>query len=162
MACLLHQPKNAANVRAIVMRGGGATLTKMTRENERRKPLTSASFAAILMRISKKIQDGLAPILETGGFALVGMVSTIEELAAISIKDDRPLLIIIDSGDETETIRQIEVIKELHPDAQIAVLVGGTQIGRLIPLFQAGAHVCLDRRADPKIIRKSLELVMQG
>jgi DNA-binding NarL/FixJ family response regulator len=134
----------------------------MTRENERRKPLTSASFAAILMRISKKLQDGLVHILKTGGFELVGVASTIKELAAISVRDDRPLLIIVDSSDEAETIKQIEVIKELHPDAQIAVLVGAAQIGRLIPLFQAGAHVCLDRRADPKIIRKSLELVMQG
>jgi DNA-binding NarL/FixJ family response regulator len=134
----------------------------MTRDDDRRKPLTSASFATILVGTSEKLQDGLAHVLKTGGFELVGVASIIDKLAAISVRDDGPLLIILDSSDEAETIREIEAIKSLHPNARIAVLVGGARIGRLVPLLQAGAHVCLDRRADPKIIRKSLELMMQG
>jgi hypothetical protein len=157
MACPLHRTQYAATPRAIVMRAG--ELTKMIREDEGRRPLTSARFAAVLVGISEKVQTGLAHILKTEGFELVGVASTTDELAAISLRDDRPLLVIIDS---TDAAKAIEVIKDFHPAARIAVLVEGVQIGGLVPLFQVGAHVCLDRRADPNIIRKSLELVMKG
>jgi DNA-binding NarL/FixJ family response regulator len=135
--------------------------TKMARDDG--KPLTSTRFAAILVGIWAEIHESLADTLETGGFELVGIVSSIEEVVGISIGDDARLMLIIDPSDKAETaVEQIEIARELRPDSRIAVLVGDVHPCRLGPLFQAGAHACLDRRADPKTICKSLELMMQG
>jgi DNA-binding NarL/FixJ family response regulator len=134
---------------------------KMVRDDS--KPLTSTRFAAILVGIQEEIHESLANTLATGGFELVGMVSSIEEIAGISIRDNAHLVIIIDSSDKAETaVEQIEAAKELRPDSRIAVLVGKVHPCGPGPLFRAGAHACLDRGADPNIIRKSLELIMQG
>jgi DNA-binding NarL/FixJ family response regulator len=127
------------------------------------KALTSKKFAAIFVEIQEDIHESLANTLKTGGLELIGVVSSIEEMAAISIRDDARLMIIIDSSEKAATtVERIEIAKELHPDSRIAVLVGEVHLCRLGPLFQAGAHACLDREANPKTIRKSLELMMQG
>jgi DNA-binding NarL/FixJ family response regulator len=126
------------------------------------KPPSFARLPTLLVEIHQEIHASLANTLKTGGFELVGVVSSIEEMVAISIRDDTRLLIIIDAGDQVETaVEQIEIAKELRPASRIAVLVGQVRLCRLGALFHAGAHACLDRGANPKIIRKSLELMMQ-
>jgi len=140
----------------------GKELSKMVRENGTDKHFVPARFAAIIVGVSGVFRERLARVLRTGGFQLVGLASTMDELAAFSVGHDLPLLIVIDSGDQAgATISQIEVAKRFHPEARIAAVLGEIQIAASVPLFQAGAHVCFDRRADPETMRRSLELVMQ-
>jgi hypothetical protein len=140
----------------------GANRGKNIVERNKSKPLAPIRSVAILVGMRTKNHESLVAILKAGGFDLVGAVSIIEDITEISIKDDVTLLIVIDSGDKPETtIEQIKIAKVLHPDSRIAVMLGGVLIGGLIPLFQAGAHVCLDRGADPITIRKSLELILR-
>jgi len=137
-------------LRAIVNEAG-KELSKMVRENGTDKHFVPARFAAIIVGVSGVFRERLARVLRTGGFQLVGLASTMDELAAFSVGHDLPLLIVIDSGDQAgATISQIEVAKRFHPEARIAAVLGEIQIAASVPLFQAGAHVCFDRRADPE------------
>ncbi|SDR59453.1 DNA-binding response regulator, NarL/FixJ family, contains REC and HTH domains [Rhizobiales bacterium GAS113] len=123
----------------------------------------SQTFATVIIGRSGLSREGLACILNAGGFRVVGSASRVSELAENSIRPDQPLLLIIDVGVDVETaIKEIELIKQERPAARIAVLAGSDQIRDLISLFQAGAHACFATKATPDAFLKSLELVMLG
>ncbi|SDR63868.1 two-component system, NarL family, nitrate/nitrite response regulator NarL [Rhizobiales bacterium GAS113] len=123
----------------------------------------SQTFATVLVGRSGLSREGLARILNAGGFQVVGSASRVSELVQNSIRPDQPLVLIIEVGDDVETaIKEIELIKQERPAARIAVLAGSDQIRDLVSLFRAGAHACFAREATPDVFLKSLELLMLG
>jgi two-component system, NarL family, nitrate/nitrite response regulator NarL len=121
------------------------------------------TFATVLIGQSRLFREGLGRLLSARGFQVVGSAPRVDELGQSSVRDDRPVLLILDAGDDMETaIEQLEFIKQRRPSARIAVLADGDQIQTLdlVSLFRAGARAYFARETSPDAFLKSLELVM--
>jgi two-component system nitrate/nitrite response regulator NarL len=146
-----------------VQNGTGASNNTRASQNQKADNVQSQPIATFVVGPSGLFQEGLARILSAGGFQVVGLASRVDELLQSSLRQDQPLLLLIDAGDDVETaIKEIELIKQQLPAARIAIVAGSDQIPDLVSLLRAGAHACLVRGATPDTILKSLELVMQG
>jgi two-component system nitrate/nitrite response regulator NarL len=72
-------------------------------------------------------------------------------------------LLVIDAGDDFKAaIRQVELFKERHSAARIAVLADHNQPSDIVSAFQAGANAYFIKLAPCDSFIKSLELVMLG
>jgi two-component system nitrate/nitrite response regulator NarL len=146
-----------------VQNGTGASISTRASQNQEADNVQSQPIATFIVGPSGLFREGLARILSAGGFQVVGLASRVDELVQSSMRQDQPLLLIIEAGDDVETtIKQIEFLKQQRPAARIAIVAGSDQIRDLVSLLRAGAHACLVRGATPDAILKSLELIMQG
>jgi len=123
----------------------------------------SRTFATAIIGRGGLLREGLARILSAGGFKVAGSASRVSELVQCSSEPDAPLLLIIDAGEDLEAaLKEIELVKQEHPTARVAVLAGSDLNRDLVSLLRAGAHACFARKTTPEVFLKSLELVMLG
>jgi two-component system, NarL family, nitrate/nitrite response regulator NarL len=123
----------------------------------RRKP-----FVTVVAGSSSLLREGLCRILAAAGFRIGGSVGHIEELLPSSLPTDQSISLVIDAGDDHEAaVGQIEIFKQEHPDAPVAVLVNQCDLAGTVAAYRAGANAYLVNPSCDAFI-KSLELVMMG
>src|SRR5260370_4498598 len=121
------------------------------------------SFATVLTGQGHLFREGLKHILDKSDFDVVASGSSVDELALAPLLKHQPLLLIADAADDPQTaIRQMQLFKQRHPAARIAIVIHTGRMTDIALLFQAGANACFLRGATSLTFLKSLELVMLG
>jgi DNA-binding NarL/FixJ family response regulator len=125
---------------------------------EARQPVTT-----VLIGPSSLFLEGLRHILDKTDFRVVAVKSKAEQWIRRQAQEPGNILFIVDGGRESEVAcRQIQALKQRHPEAFITALIDSNQLTDFALLFQAGAKACLAKGVSSSIFLKSLELVMLG
>jgi two-component system nitrate/nitrite response regulator NarL len=120
-------------------------------------------IATILVGQSVLLREGLARILTSAGFRILGSTSSVDDPILSSLPQEQSILLIIDVGDEFDTaLEQIKSFSQRHPAIRVAVLAPKLQLTEMLAAFRAGAHAYLVKVATRDTFIKSLELVMLG
>jgi DNA-binding NarL/FixJ family response regulator len=125
---------------------------------ETRQPVTT-----VLIGPSSLFLEGLRHILDRTDFRVVAVKSKAEQWIRRQAQEPGNVLFVVDGARESErACRQIQLLKERHPEAFITALIDSNQLADFALLFQAGAKACLAKGVSSSIFLKSLELVMLG
>src|ERR1700687_317409 len=93
------------------------------RASMRRRP-----FATVLVGPSALLREGLTRILGAADFRIVASGLSVEDIVLSALPRHQSSLLVIDSGDDSNAaVRQVELFKERHPAARIAVLADRNQ-----------------------------------
>jgi CheY-like chemotaxis protein len=118
-------------------------------------------FATVLVGCGDLLQEWLQSILDKSDFQVAASAVGLDELALIDARQLQIALLIVDGHHDVEaTSTQVQLIKQLHADARVAVLTETDRMADLATLFQAGADACFAKGATPEIFLKCVELVM--
>jgi two-component system, NarL family, nitrate/nitrite response regulator NarL len=121
------------------------------------------AFATVLVGPGALFREGLTYILGAADFRIVASAPCVDEAVLTELARHRSVLLVIDSGDDLSVaVRQVELLKELHPHARIAVLADDHQPGDVLSAFRAGANAYFIKATPRDAFIKSLELVMLG
>ena len=125
---------------------------------EARQPVTT-----VLIGPSSLFLEGLRHILEKTAFRVVAAKVKAEQWIRRQPHEQGSILFILDGAGEPEVAsRQIQLLKERHPEAFVMALIDSNRLADFALLFQAGAKACLAKGVSSSIFLKSLELVMLG
>jgi two-component system, NarL family, nitrate/nitrite response regulator NarL len=120
-------------------------------------------FATILVGPSALLREGLTRILSATNFRIVASGSCVDGLVLAALPQHGSILLIIDAGDDLDAaVGQVELFKERHPTARIAVLADHNHPSEIVSAFRAGANAYFIKVAPFDAFIKSLELVMLG
>jgi DNA-binding NarL/FixJ family response regulator len=124
----------------------------------RRRPV-----ATVLVGPGALFREGLACIIETAGFRVVASTSCVGDAVLRTIAKYQSLLLIIDAGDDPNTIvGLIELFKKQHPAGRVVVLADHCRPSEMVPAFRVGANAFFPKVAACDDLIKYLELVMLG
>ena len=122
------------------------------------------SYVTVFVGVTALLREGLGCILSAADFSIGATGSDVDEALPRLLAEDRPILFILDVGDDQDTVvRQVMSFREQHPAARIALLADHDQLSdsNIVAAFRAGADAYfLKPNCDCFI--KSLELVMLG
>ena len=122
----------------------------------RRRP-----FATVLVGQSALLREGLARILSSADFRVIGSGVRVQDV--IHISQDQSLLLIIDVGDEPDAaVAEIDLFKEQHPSGRVAVLADHYPLPDMVSAFAAGANLYFANSVSCDAFIKGLELIMLG
>ena len=121
------------------------------------------SFAIILVGKSILLREGLARILRSANFRILAAVSCADDLLPSKRHLHQPLFLVVHTGDDFDAaVEQIELFRDQHPGARIAIVADHYRLDELVLAFRAGANgYSVDVMACDVFI-KSIELVMMG
>jgi DNA-binding NarL/FixJ family response regulator len=121
------------------------------------------SFATILVGKSVLLREGLARILHSPNFRIVASVSCADELPPSQPQPERPLFLIVHTGDDFDAaIEQIEIIRSRDPAGRIAIVADRYRLAELVSALRAGANGYFVDVMTCDVFVKSIELVMMG
>jgi DNA-binding NarL/FixJ family response regulator len=121
------------------------------------------SCATVLVGRSELSREGLARVLEKTYFRVVASALSVDHLTPSDVQQHEAVLLILDAGQDVEMAkRQVQLFKQLHATAHIAVVTGAIRLADTASLFQAGANACFAEGATTEVFLKSLELVVLG
>ena len=121
------------------------------------------SFATILVGKSVLLREGLARILHSPNFRIVASVSCADELPPSQPRPERPLFLIVHTGDDFDAaIEQIEIIRSRDPAGRIAIVADRYRLAELVSALRAGANGYFVDVMTCDVFVKSIELVMMG
>ena len=121
------------------------------------------AFATALVGPSALLREGLSRILGAADFRIVASAGCVDELTLTAPLQHRSILLVIDAGDDLDAaIRQVELFKQRHPAARVAILADHSQPSDIVSAFRAGANAYFIKVAPCDAFIKSLELVMLG
>lgn len=121
------------------------------------------SFAIILVGKSVLLREGLARILHSPNFRIVASVSCVDELPPSQSQSERPLFLIVHTGDNfNAAIEQIETIRDRDPAGRIAIVADRYRLAELVLALRAGANGYFVDVMTYDVFVKSIELVMMG
>jgi len=122
------------------------------------------SYVTVVVGACALLREGLGRILSAADFSIGATGADVDEVLPRLLAEDRPILFILDVGDDQDTVvRQVKSFREQHPAARIALLADHDQLSdsNIVAAFRAGADAYfLKPNCDCFI--KSLELVMLG
>lgn len=120
-------------------------------------------FATVLVGKCALLREGLARILSAADFHIVASTSCVDDLVVTSLRRQQSMLLIIDAGDDLDSATgQVQLFKNRHPAARVAVLADHNQPLDVLSAFRAGANAFFIKATRCDAIIKSLELVMLG
>jgi two-component system, NarL family, nitrate/nitrite response regulator NarL len=120
-------------------------------------------FATVLVGPIVLFREGLTHILGAAGFRIVASAPCADEAVLTELARHRSVLLVMDSGDDLSVaVRQVELFKEQHSHARIAVLADHYHPGDVLSAFRAGANAYFIKTTPRDAFIKSLELVMLG
>jgi DNA-binding NarL/FixJ family response regulator len=120
-------------------------------------------FATFIVGKSVLIREGIARILSAANFRTIASVSSIDDLSPSKLQSHPSLVLIVHSGDDFESaVEQIELLKERHPKARIAVVADHYRLHEMVSAFRAGASGYFIDVMTCDVFVKSIELVMMG
>jgi two-component system nitrate/nitrite response regulator NarL len=121
------------------------------------------SFATIIVGKSVLIREGIARILSVGNFRTLASVSCADDLSASKLQTHPLLVLIVHAGGDFEAaVEQIELLRERHPKARIAVVADHYRLDEMVSAFRAGASGYFIDVMTCDVFVKSIELVMMG
>ena len=121
------------------------------------------SFAIILVGKSILLREGLARILRAADFRILASVSCADDLLPSKIHLREPLFLVVHTGDDFDaTLEQIELFRDQHPGARIAIVADHYRLDELVLAFRAGANGYFVDVMACDVFIKSIELVMMG
>ena len=121
------------------------------------------SSAIVLVGKSHLLREGLARILRSANFRIVASVSCAADLLPSKLQLHQPLFLIIHTGDDFDTaVEQIELFRDQHPGARIAIVADHYRPSEVISAFRAGANGYFVDVMACDVLIKSIELVMMG
>jgi len=121
------------------------------------------SFAAILVGKSVLLREGLARILRSANFRIIASVSCADDLPPSKPRQPHPLFLIVHTGNDFDpTLEQIELLRDRHPEARIAVVADHYLLNEMVSAFRAGANSYFVDVMTCDVFIKSVELVMMG
>ena len=120
------------------------------------------SFATVLIGRSILIREGIARILRAANFRTLASVSSAEDFSG-TLQPNRLLFLIVHTGDDFEVVpEQIELLRDNHPNARIAIVADNYRLDELVSAFRAGANGYFVDVKTCDVFIKSIELVMMG
>jgi DNA-binding NarL/FixJ family response regulator len=120
-------------------------------------------FATFIVGKSVLIREGIARILSAANFRTLASVSCIDDLSPSKLQSHPSLVLIVHSGDDFESaVEQIELLRERHPKARIAVVADHYRLHEMVSAFRAGASGYFIDVMTCDVFVKSIELVMMG
>ena len=121
------------------------------------------SFATFIVGKSILIREGIARILSAASFRTVASVSCVDDLSSNKLQSQPSLVLVVHAGDDFESaIEQIELLRERHPKARIAVVADHYRLNEMVSAFRAGANGYFIDVMTCDVFVKSIELVMMG
>ena len=120
-------------------------------------------FATFIVGKSVLIREGIARILSAANFRTLASVSCVDDLSPNKLQSHPSLVLIVHSGDDFESaVEQIELLRERHPKARIAVVADHYRLDEMVSAFRAGASGYFIDVMTCDVFVKSIELVMMG
>lgn len=108
------------------------------------------------------MREGITRVLQDRGFRTLPAVSSIEQLKTRSTPN-KLLVLIVHAGDDFNLVLTgIELLKEQHPDAYVAVIAEHYGLAEPAAAFKAGAIGYLVNAVSCDAFVKSVELLMLG
>ena len=121
------------------------------------------SFATFIVGKSVLIREGIARILSAANFRTLASVSCADDLSPGKFQSQPLLVLIVHAGDDFEgAVEQIELLRERHPKARIAVVADHYRLDEMVSAFRAGASGYFIDVMTSDVFVKSIELVMMG
>jgi DNA-binding NarL/FixJ family response regulator len=121
------------------------------------------SFATILIGKSILIREGIARILRAANFRTLASVSCADDFSLGTLQPDQLLFLIVHTGDDFDSVlEQIELLRDNHPSARIAIVADHYRLDELVSAFRAGANGYFVDIMTCNVFIKSIELVMMG
>jgi two-component system nitrate/nitrite response regulator NarL len=123
------------------------------------------TYATVLVGHFSLLREGLSQILcgAKSRFQIVASAPSIHDLVLEPIEQHRPILLIIDSGSDPQTMpSQIETFKDQHPAGRVAVLADQYVFPWVLSAFRSGANAYFLKVVPSDAFIKALELVMLG
>lgn len=121
------------------------------------------SFATFIVGKSVLIREGIARILSAANFRTLASVSCADDLSPNKLQSHPSLVLIVHAGDDFEAaVEQIELLRERHPKARIAVVADHYRLDEMVSAFRAGASGYFIDVMTCDVFVKSIELVMMG
>ena len=120
-------------------------------------------FEAVLVGKSILLREGLARILRSANFRILGSVSSADDLRLSKPALHPILLLIVHTTDDFDAaLEQIELLRGRYPDGRIAIVADHYRLNDLTSAFRAGASGYFINVIDCDRLIKSVELVMMG
>ena len=120
-------------------------------------------FATFIVGKSVLIREGIARILSAANFRTLASVSCADELPPGKLQSHPSLVLIVHAGEDFDTaVEQIELLRERHPKARIAVVADHYRLNEMVSAFRAGASGYFIDVMTCDVFVKSVELVMMG
>jgi DNA-binding NarL/FixJ family response regulator len=120
-------------------------------------------FATFIVGKSVLIREGIARILSAANFRILASVSCADELSPGKLQSHPSLVLIVHAGEDFDTaVEQIELLRERHPKARIAVVADHYRLNEMVSAFRAGASGYFIDVMTCDVFVKSVELVMMG
>ena len=124
---------------------------------------TRSRVTTVLVGPNNLFLEGVRHILDKTEFRVVAVKAKAEDWMRRQAQAPDAVLFILDGAREPEAAgRQIELLKQRHPDAFVTALIDSNRVSDFAMLFQAGAKACLAKGVSSSVFLKSLELVMLG
>jgi DNA-binding NarL/FixJ family response regulator len=121
------------------------------------------SFATVLIGKSILIREGIARILRAANFRTLASVACADDLPPGTLQPDQLLFLIVHTGDDFDVVlEQIELLRDNHPSARIAIVADHYRLDELVSAFRAGANGYFVDVMTCDVFIKSIELVMMG
>ena len=121
------------------------------------------SFATVLIGKSVLIREGIARILRAANFRTSASVSCADEFPPGTLQPHQLLFLIVHTGDDFDVVlEQIELLRDNHPSARIAIVADHYRLDELVSAFRAGANGYFVDVMTCDVFIKSIELVMMG
>ena len=121
------------------------------------------SSAIILVGKSILLREGLARILRSASFRILASVSCADDLLPSKPQLHQPLFLIVHTSDDFETaVEQIELFRDQHPGARIAIVADHYRMNEVASAFHAGAAGYFVNVITCDRFIRSIELVMMG
>ena len=120
------------------------------------------SFDVILIEQSGLLREALSQMLGSAHLRVLASLPSYDRAVLTSVSSDGPLLLLLGAGrDFDATLRDVEIFKQEHPAAKVALLADSYERSGVVAAFGAGVDACLRERSWDALF-KSLELVMLG
>src|SRR5437899_1039481 len=121
------------------------------------------SFAIILVGKSILLREGLARILRSANLRILAAVSCAADLLSSKRHLHQPLFLVVHTGDDFDAaVEQIELFRDQHPGARVAIVAAHYRLDELVLAFRAGANGYFVDVMACDVFIKSIELVMMG
>jgi two-component system, NarL family, nitrate/nitrite response regulator NarL len=119
------------------------------------------NFAIILVGERGLLREGIERILRSANFRIGASAAPGDDLMASQIQADQLLFLIVHTGDDFD-VEQIELLRNRHPNARVAIVVTRYRLDDVVAAFRAGVNGYFADVTSCEVFAKSVELVMMG
>ena len=125
--------------------------------------MNRATTDTLLVGQNALLREGLARILNSGGFRMLASGCSVDDLIPNPHPRQQPILLVIDVGDDFDTaVAQLKCFKQRYPAGRVAILDHQRQLGTMMSAFRLGANAYLPRATTSDTFINTLELIMLG